>query len=116
MEFGTFLADGEKAAAFRYARIDPFIHSHEQIILDFQGIRNINSSFANALIANLVSQSPEVLSKLHFININPRGGELPPLTFSGFCAHFGSLRKFINGFANAYPDNGGDGFEKFLAS
>ncbi len=71
-EFGDFLADGEKAAAFRYARIDPFIHSHEQIVLDFQGIRNMNSSFANSLIANLVSQSPEILPKLHFININPR--------------------------------------------
>jgi len=71
-EFGDFLADGEKAAAFRYARIDPFIHSHEQIVLDFQGVRNMNSSFANALIANLVSQSPEVLSKLHFANSNPR--------------------------------------------
>lgn len=71
-EFGDFLADGEKAAAFRFGRIDPFIHSHEQIVLDFQGIRNMNSSFANALVANLVSQSPEVLPKLHFININPR--------------------------------------------
>ena len=71
-EFGDFLADGENAAAFRYGRIDPFIHSHEQIVLDFQGIRNMNSSFANALIGNLVSQSPEVLPKLHFININPR--------------------------------------------
>ena len=71
-EFGDFLADGEKAAAFRYAHIDPFIHSHEQLVLDFQCVRNMNSSFANALIANLVSQSPEVLPKLHFININPR--------------------------------------------
>lgn len=71
-EFGEFLADGEKAAAFRYGRIDPFIHSHEKIVLDFQGVRNMNSSFANALIANLVSQSPEVISKLQFININPR--------------------------------------------
>lgn len=71
-EFGDFLADGEKAAAFRYSRIDPFIHSHQQITLDFLGIRNMNSSFANALIANLISQSPEVLSKLHFANTNPR--------------------------------------------
>lgn len=71
-EFGDFLADGEKAAAFRYARIDPFIHSHEQLVLDFQGVRNMNSSFANALIANLVSQSPEVLPKLHFSNSNSR--------------------------------------------
>ena len=71
-EFGEFLADGEKAAAFRYRQIDPFIHSHEQLVLDFQGVRNMNSSFANALVANLVSQSPEVLPKLHFVNINPR--------------------------------------------
>jgi anti-anti-sigma regulatory factor len=71
-EFGNFLADGEKAAAFRFSRIEPFVHSHDQIVLDFQGIRNVNSSFANALIANLVSQSPEVLPKLHFENCNPR--------------------------------------------
>ncbi len=32
----------------------------------------MNSSFANALIANLVSQSPEVFPKLHFANCNPR--------------------------------------------
>ena len=71
-EFGNFLADGEKAAAFRYRQIDPFVHSHDQIVLDFEGVRNVNSSFANALIANLVSQSPEVLKKLHFPNCNPR--------------------------------------------
>ena len=71
-EFGDFLADGEKAAAFRFSRIDPFVHSHEQIVLDFRGVRNMNSSFANALIANLVSQSPEVLQKLHFTNCNAR--------------------------------------------
>lgn len=71
-EFGDFLADGEVAAAFRYRRIDPFVHSHERILLDFQGIRSMNSSFANALIANLVSQSPEVFPKLHFANCNPR--------------------------------------------
>jgi len=71
-EFGNFLADGERAAAFRFSRIDPFVHSHEQIVLDFEGVRNVNSSFANALVANLVSQSPEVLPKLHFANCNPR--------------------------------------------
>ncbi len=71
-EFGTFCADGEKAAAFRYARIDPFVQAYDQIVLDFQGVRNVNSSFANALIANLVSQNPEVLPKLHFANCNPR--------------------------------------------
>jgi anti-anti-sigma regulatory factor len=71
-EFGNFLADGEKAAAFRFSRMDPFVHSHDQIVLDFEGVRNMNSSFANALIANLISQSPEVLPKLHFANCHPR--------------------------------------------
>ena len=71
-EFGDFLADGEKAAAFRFSQIDPFVHSHDEIVLDFQGVRNMNSSFANALIANLISQSPEVLKKLHFTNCNLR--------------------------------------------
>lgn len=71
-EFGDFLADGEKAAAFRFSRIDPFVHNYEGITLDFLGVRNMNSSFANALIANLVTQSPEILKKLHFANCNPR--------------------------------------------
>ena len=70
--FGTFCADGEKAAAFRYSRIDPFVHAHQEIVLDFQGVRNMNSSFANALVANLVSQDPETLPKLRFANCNPR--------------------------------------------
>ena len=57
--FGTFCADGEKAAAYRYSHIDPFVDSHQEILMDFQGLRNMNSSFANALVANLVSQDPE---------------------------------------------------------
>jgi anti-anti-sigma regulatory factor len=71
-EFGSFLADGEKAAAFRFSRIDPFVYSYDQIVLDFQGVRNMNSSFANALIANLVNLGPEVLPKLRFSNCNSR--------------------------------------------
>jgi hypothetical protein len=71
-EFGDFLADGEKAAAFRFRRIDPFVQMHESIELDFDGIRNMNTSFANALIANLISQEPESVQKLHFSNCNPR--------------------------------------------
>ena len=71
-EFGDFLADGEKAAAFRYRRIDPYVQLHEVIDLDFTGIRNMNTSFANALIANLISQEPDSLKKLHFSNCNAR--------------------------------------------
>lgn len=71
-EFGSFCANGESAAAFRHARIDPFVSSHDRIVLNFQGVRNMNSSFANALIANLVSQNSEaVLQKLQFVNCHP---------------------------------------------
>lgn len=72
-EFGDFCANGEKAAAFRFSRIDPFLNSEDTIVIDFANVRNINSSFANALIANLISQnSPDALKKLSFANCNPR--------------------------------------------
>jgi anti-anti-sigma regulatory factor len=61
-EFGRFCASGENAAAFRFTRIEPFLDSHDKIILDFAGVHNVNSSFANALVANLISQ--------HFTNCN----------------------------------------------
>lgn len=69
-EFGSFCANGEKAAAFRFARIDPLVQAYERIVLDFQGVRNMNASFANALIANLIAQHPEALDKLQFTHCN----------------------------------------------
>ncbi len=70
-EFGSFCADGERAAEFRFRRIDPFVDIANSIVLNFAGVRNMNSSFANALIANLVTQhSAEVLKKLKFSNCN----------------------------------------------
>lgn len=69
-EFGSFCASGEKAAAFRFARIDPLVGTHDSIVLDFQGVRNMNASFANALIANLIAQQPEALDKLQFTHCN----------------------------------------------
>lgn len=71
-EFGDFCADGATAAEFRYRMIDPFVQMHERIVLDFDGVRNMNSSFANALIANLISQHPEALPKLRFTGCNAR--------------------------------------------
>lgn len=72
-DFGRFCANGENAAAFRFTRIEPFLDSHEKIVLDFAGVHNVNSSFANALVANLFSQHSEaVLQKLHFANCNAR--------------------------------------------
>lgn len=68
-EFGVFCADGERAAAFRAERIDPFIGVSDLIEIDFDGIRRMNSSFANALVANLVSQAGRgVLDHICFLN------------------------------------------------
>ncbi len=70
-EFGRFCASGENAAAFRFTRIEPFLDSHDKIVLDFAGVHNVNSSFANALVANLISQHSEaVLKKVQFTNCN----------------------------------------------
>ncbi len=41
----------------------------EQIHLDFAGVRNLSSSFCNAMLANLISQHvPSVLRKVRFAN------------------------------------------------
>ena len=67
--FGEFCADGERAAKFRFERIDPYVAECDQINLDFANIRNMNSSFCNALIANLISQNSEaIIPKLRFQN------------------------------------------------
>ena len=44
----------------------------EQIHLDFAGVRNLSSSFCNAMLANLISQHvPSVLRKVRFANCRP---------------------------------------------
>ena len=71
-DFGTFLAEGALAAAFRLQHIEPFYHAYAEIVLDFNGVRNVNSSFANALIAPLIEQhGEEALKKLRFLGCNP---------------------------------------------
>lgn len=68
-DFGAFCADGEQAARFRFERIDPYVETAEQIHFDFAGIRNMSSSFCNALLANLISQhGSSVLQKVRFAN------------------------------------------------
>jgi hypothetical protein len=68
-EFGSFCADGEKAAQFRFERVDPFAAEAERINFDFAGVRNASSSFCNALVANLISQTGgSVVQKLRFTN------------------------------------------------
>jgi hypothetical protein len=71
-EFGPHLADGERAAGFRSGRIEPYVDLCEEIVLDFTGVRNANSSFVNALVAGMVEQHGErVLDRLVFKGCNP---------------------------------------------
>lgn len=69
--FGTFLAEGALAAAVRLKEIEPYYHAYDEIVLDFAGVRNVNSSFANALIGPLLGQHGEAaLQKLRFRHCN----------------------------------------------
>lgn len=69
--FGSFLAEGALAAAYRLEHIEPFFHAYSELVLDFTGVRNINSSFANALIVPLFEQhGDEALKKLRFHGCN----------------------------------------------
>lgn len=71
-ELGAHLADGETAARFRLARIEPYVSLCPEITLDFTGVRNANSSFMNALVSALVEQHGEaVLDRLVFKGCNP---------------------------------------------
>jgi hypothetical protein len=69
--FGSFVAEGALAAAYRLEQIEPFFDAYPEIVLDFTDVRNINSSFANALIVPLIEQHGEdALKKLRFHGCN----------------------------------------------
>lgn len=71
-EFGAFLAEGARAAEFRLRELEPFLHAYETITLDFTGVKNINSSFANALIVPLIeAHGMDALSRLRYRRCNP---------------------------------------------
>ncbi|MDP1586869.1 MAG: STAS-like domain-containing protein [Prosthecobacter sp.] len=71
-EFGPRLADGEQAAEFRLGRIDPYVGICDEMVLDFTGIRNANSSFINALLAGAIEQHGEgILQRMVFKGCNP---------------------------------------------
>ena len=70
--FGICLADGAKAAELRMRRIEPYVGIYPQIILDFTGVRNANSSFVNSLIAGLIEQhGVAILKQIIFKGCNP---------------------------------------------
>ena len=66
--FGAFCVDAALATQIRSERVDIFLDAADQIIFDFEGVRNMNSSFCNALIANLVARHPEFLARIKFAN------------------------------------------------
>ena len=69
--FGTFLAEGSRAAAFRVGNLEQSLAANEAVVLDFAGVRNINDSFANALIVPLIEiHGDGVLERLKFVNCN----------------------------------------------
>ena len=83
-EFGSFCADGEKAARFRFERIDPYVETAEQIHFDFAGVRNMSSSFCTdgekaarfrferidpALCAGLLTPHPRPTEGLRFLEM-----------------------------------------------
>jgi hypothetical protein len=71
-EFGTHLANGEAAAAFRAQKIDPIVESKQKLVLDFSHVRSANSSFMNALISGIVeNRGPSVLESIVFKGCNP---------------------------------------------
>lgn len=66
--FGAFCVDAALATQIRSERVDIFLGAADQIIFDFEGVRNMNSSFCNALIANLVTRHSESLTRIKFAN------------------------------------------------
>lgn len=53
-DFGTFCAEGGKAIQYLEQKIYPQINSGKNVTLDFDGVKNMNSSFANAMFSNIV--------------------------------------------------------------
>ena len=62
--FGAFASNGDEANIFRFAEIEPLLAQRESVRLDFDGVTNLTSSFANALVATLVAHFPDTFPDL----------------------------------------------------
>jgi hypothetical protein len=70
--FGSFLADGDSAARFRFTEVEQAISKGNHVALDFDGVTNMTDSFGNALIGTLVELHPALLQgRIEFKNCNP---------------------------------------------
>jgi hypothetical protein len=69
--FGKLCSNGDNALCFLQDEVVPFVHKGGSIVFDFMGVRNMNSSFSNALFANLIMrEGVSVLEKVTFRNCN----------------------------------------------
>lgn len=69
--FGGFCADATNAAAFRMREIESHLHFADTLVLDFKDVKNVNASFANALLVPIFSRHPkEAVQKIRFKNCN----------------------------------------------
>jgi hypothetical protein len=70
-DLGTYLAEGARAAEYWLRNIEPVFDVYETFVLNFEGVRGINSSFANALIVPLFAQhGMAARQKLRFRHCN----------------------------------------------
>jgi hypothetical protein len=70
--FGTFLADGEVANAFRFTEVEPAIARGEHFVFDMEGVRNMTDSFGNALFGTMFKNHPGLLrGGVEFQNCSP---------------------------------------------
>jgi len=71
--FGEFCASGENAVKLLKSEIYPILDKQPaNLAFDFYGVRNINSSFSNALFANLVRRYGEqIVQSISIANVKP---------------------------------------------
>lgn len=65
--FGEYCGNGEEATIYRHAHVDPYVNEVDEIVIDFTGVEMVNSSFVNALVANLIKQGFDIYGKLELI-------------------------------------------------
>lgn len=67
--FKEFCSDGEESYRFLVEVVIPEFEKNEKISFDFSGIRNMNSSFSNALFANLIrKRGSDIINRISFSN------------------------------------------------
>lgn len=72
-KFGSSCAVGNKAVIFLEKDVLPAFEKGDSISFDFEGVKNMNSSFSNALFANLVHlQGQHVIEKIEIKNATDR--------------------------------------------